>query len=48
MEFSKNENGEATVPGYNMHLSYTIFGKFVGDPSDATITGKSSRDILYF
>lgn len=50
VEFSMNKNGERTVPGYNMHLSYTVFGKFVGDPSDATITAgyyKQDNSLIY-
>jgi len=45
-----NENNEPVIQRYNMHLSYTIFGKFDGDPSDATITAgyyKQDNSLIY-
>jgi len=50
VEPAKNDKGRPTIMGYNMHLTYTMFGKFDGDPSDATITAgyyKEDDSLIY-
>jgi len=50
VENAKDDNGRATIKGYNMHLTYTLFGRFDGDPSDATITAgyyKEDDSLIY-